>query len=220
MLQAELTKPVDVRKVKAGDEVTAKVTQDVKADGKVVVRKGSQLIGHVTEAQARSKERADSKLGIVFDKAVLKGGQEMAFNGVVQALAPPAQAAESTGLEESSMSRASPSGGGGSSRSGGGLVGGVTSTATGAVSGATHTVTGATTNTVNGTLSTAGGVAGGLTAQGNLTSASRGAIGLEGITLNSTTQGNAQGSVVSSASRNVKLESGTQMLLQVSGAAH
>ncbi len=88
-LQAELAKSLDCKKAKPGDEITAKVTQDVKADGKVVVHKGSKLVGHVTEAQAKTKDNAESKLGIVFDKAVLKGGQEMAFNGAVQALAPP-----------------------------------------------------------------------------------------------------------------------------------
>src|SRR5262249_33769894 len=181
---------------------------------------GSQLFGHVTEAQVRSKDHADSRLGIVFDKAVLKGGQEMSFTGTVQALAPPAQAAAATGVEESAMLSSAPSAGGSSRSGSGGLVAGVPSTATGAVSGATPTVTGAATSGVNGTLSTAGGVAGGLTAQGNLTTASRGAIGLPGLTLNSATQGSAQASVVSSTSHNVKLESGTQMLLQVSGASH
>ena len=69
-LQAELSKSLDAKKAKPGDEVTAKLTQDVKADGKVVMHKGSRLVGHVTEAQAKSKENAESKLGIVFDKAV------------------------------------------------------------------------------------------------------------------------------------------------------
>ena len=95
-MQAELTKSIDAKKVKSGDEVTARLTQDVKSsDGTVVMHKGSRLVGHVTEAQARSKANAESKLGIVFDKAVLKGGQEMAFNGTIQALAPPVQAAAS-----------------------------------------------------------------------------------------------------------------------------
>src|SRR5262249_23328804 len=219
-LQAELTRPLDARKAKPGDEVTAKVTHDVKADGKVVIRKGSQLLGHVTEAQARSKEHADSSLGITFDKAVLKDGQELSFNSTVQALAPPAQAAAAVAADESTMISGPPAGGDSSARSSGGLVGGVASTATGPVSGATHTVTGTTTSAVNGTLSGASGVAGGLTAQGNLTTASRGAIGLQGLTLNSATSASAQGSVISSTTRNVKLDSGTQVLLQVTGAAH
>src|SRR5262249_8950693 len=158
----ELTKSLDARKAKPGDPVSAKVTKDVKSDGKVVVHKGTTLVGHVTEAQARSKEHADSKLGIVFDKAVLKGGQEMAFNSTVQALAPPLQAAAAARGEESSMISAPAPSGGGMSRpsGGGGLVGGVAGTAAGAVSGAPQTVgstTGAVTNTVGGTANAAGG---------------------------------------------------------------
>src|SRR6266567_2858006 len=116
-LQAELTKSLDAKKAKAGDEVSARVTQDVKSDGKVVVHKGSRLVGHVTEAKARTKEDTESKLGIVFDKAVLKGGQEVAFNGVIQALAPPAQGAIPLSGDESSGLSA-PVGGGGSSGGG------------------------------------------------------------------------------------------------------
>jgi hypothetical protein len=225
-LNAELTHSLDAKSCKPGDQVTARLTEDVKSDGKVVAHKGSKLVGHVTEAQARSKDNADSKLGIVFDKAVLKSGQELSFNGAVQALAPPVNAGLSAaGDESSSIGAAGPSGGGGARRSsggGGGLLGGVsstvgaaTSTTTGAVGGATGTVTGATTGAVNGTT----GLAGGLTAQGRLTSASQGAIGLQGLTLNSATAAAGQGSVVTSASRNVKLESGTQMLLKVTGSA-
>src|SRR4029077_3010540 len=101
-LQAGRTKPLDAKKAKSGDEVSAKVTQDVKSNGKVVLHKGSKLVGHVTEAQAKSKENAESKLGIVFDKAVLKGGQEVAFNGVIQAVAPPVQGALSVAGDENS----------------------------------------------------------------------------------------------------------------------
>jgi hypothetical protein len=218
-LNAELAHSLDAKSAKPGDQVTAKVTEDVKSNGKVVIHKGSKLVGHVTEAQARSKESADSRLGIVFDKAVLKGGEEVSLNGAVQALAPPVNATLSAAADESSSISAPSPGGGGAPRSGGGgLLGGATSTATGAVGGATSTVTGTTTGAVNGTLSGATGVAGGLTTAGRLTSASQGAIGLQGLTLNSVTAANAQGSVISSTTRNVKLESGTQMLLKVAGS--
>lgn len=211
-LQAELTKPLDAQKAKPGDEVTAKVTEDVKSNGKVVVHKGSRLVGHVTEAQARGKGQAQSTLGIAFDKAVLKGGQEMAFNGMVQAIAPPVRGSLAGAGDESTMigGGAAPRSGGGRSGGGGGLLGGVGSTATGVVPGVTSTAGTA----VNGTLSGTTGAVGGLTAQGNLTNASRGAIGLDGLNLNSATAAGAQGSVITSASRNVKLDSGTQMLLQ------
>jgi hypothetical protein len=226
-LSAELTHSLDAKSCKPGDQVTARATEDVKSDGKVVVHKGSKLVGHVTEVQARSKDSADSRLGIVFDKAVLKSGQELSFNGAVQALAPPVNAALSaTGDESSSIGAAGPSGGAGGARrssgGGGGLLGGVgstvggaASTTTGVVGGATTTVGSTTTGAVNGTT----GLAGGLTAQGRLTNASQGAIGLQGLSLNSATTGTAQGSVVSSTTRNVKLDSGTQLLLKVTGSA-
>src|SRR5258708_8358685 len=125
-LQAELTKPVDAKKAKSGDEVTAKLTQDVKADGKVVMHKGTKLVGHVTEAQAKSKENAESKVAVVFDKSVLKGGQEMSFSGVIQALAPPVQGTlAATGDESGNLGSGMGSGGGssmGGGRSGGGLA--------------------------------------------------------------------------------------------------
>jgi hypothetical protein len=55
----------------------------------------------------------------------------------------------------------------------------------------------------------------GLSAQGTLTNASCGVIGMQGLSLNSVSAATAQGSMISSASRTVKLESGTQMLLQL-----
>jgi len=42
---------------------------------------------------------------------------------------------------------------------------------------------------------------------------------MQGVALNSAAAGSAQGSVISSASRNVKLDAGTQMILQVAGSA-
>src|ERR1700748_1188606 len=81
-LQAELTRSVDAKKAKAGDEVTAKVTQDVKVNGSVVLQKGSKLEGHITEAQAKTKD-GESKLGVLFNVAVSKSGQEIALNGVI-----------------------------------------------------------------------------------------------------------------------------------------
>jgi hypothetical protein len=221
-LQAELTKPIDAGKAKPGDEVTAKLTQDFKSDGKVVFHKGSKLVGHVTEAQAHSKNNAESRLGIVFDKVQPKGGEEASINAMVQALAPPVHGTLASSADESLNAPAmggSHGGGGG----GGGLLtgvgGGATSTlgsTVGTTSNVASGVTGGVTSNVSSTVSGAAGT--GLSAQGTLTNASRGAIGMQGLSLSSVSSANAQGSIISSASRTVKLESGTQMLLQLSGA--
>src|SRR5215510_8068077 len=215
-LQAELTKTLDAKKTKAGDEVTAKVTQDVKSDGKVVVRKGSKLVGHITEAQARSKENAESKLGLVFDRAVLKDGSEVSFNAVVQALAAVQAAPISVGSDDTGMmggsaggNRPAPMGTGGS------VVGETTNTlgsTVGTVGNTAGSVAGSAAGAANGTVNS-----GGLAANGALTSASHGVFGMKGVALSSATSGsaNTQTSVISSTTQNVKLDSGTQMVLQV-----
>lgn len=205
-LAAELTKSIDAKKAKPGDEVTAKLTQDVKSNGKVVIHKGSKLVGHVTEAQARSKENAESKLGVVFDKAVLKGGQEVAFSGVIRALSAPVEV-PTTSLGGGNVDR-NASGGGG--RGIGPVpMGGATSTANSTVGSGT----GAVGNTADASVNSGGGTL------NNLDAASRGVIGMDGVTLNASAVGSGQGSVLSSPSRNIKLDSGTQMILQVTGSA-
>ena len=222
-LQAVLTKPVDAKKAKPGDQVTAKLTQDVKTNGKVVLRKGSKLTGHVTEAQARGKGQSESKLGLVFDKAQLKGGEEASINAMIQALAPPVRSTAMADADEmGSMSTPAPMGGSGPKVGGGGLIGGVTGGATSTVGDATGPVgnVGGAVGGINSTVnSTAGAASGGLNAEGALTSGSRGVIGLQGLSLNSVSAAGAQASVISSATHNVKLESGTQMVLQVTSTA-
>jgi hypothetical protein len=214
-LQAELTKSLDAHKAHAGDEVTAKVTEDVKTNGKVMVHKGSRLVGHVTEAKARTKSDAESRLGVVFDHAVLKDGSQVSLNAFVQAVAPRSELAASSAFDDSVGGVSRPSGGGGGGRSGGGgLLGGVAGTATSTVGVATNTVgsvSGAAGGTVNSTVGSAAGFG----------SASHGVIGLQGISLNSVSSAtaNGQASVLSSTTRNVSLDSGTRMILQVSGSA-
>lgn len=222
-LQAELTKSIDAGKAKSGDEVTARLTQDFKSDGKVVYRKGSKLVGHLTEAQAHTKQHAESKLGVVFDKVQPKGGEEASIHAVVQALAPPARGMLDSSVDQN-LSAPDMGGARGGGGGGGGLLGGVAGGATSTVGGVAGTagnvaggVTGGVASNVGSTVSGAAGT--GLSAQGTLTSASRGVIGMQGLSLNSVTGATADASVISSATRTVKLDSGTQMLLQLSGAA-
>lgn len=229
-LQAELTKSLDAKKAQPGDEVTAKLTQDVKGSGQVVLHKGTKIVGHVTEAQAKTKENSESKLGIVFDKAVLKGGEQMSFNGVIQAMAAPVQGTVSAGGDEAGNLGGGMGSGGGTAIGGGRSGGGIAAPLGGAGSGAVNSTLGSATNTVNNTTgSVAGSATGavngsvnqatGVAANGAINSATRGVVGMQGIALNTAAAGSAQGSVISSASRNVKLDSGTQMVLQVTGAA-
>ena len=52
---ATLDAPVDSKKSKPGDAVTAHTTETVKSDGKIVVPKNTKLVGRVTQASARAK---------------------------------------------------------------------------------------------------------------------------------------------------------------------
>src|SRR5437762_9453062 len=58
---AELTKTLDAKKLKAGDQVTAKISDDVSSGDAVLIIRGSKLIGHVTEARAYSKGGPESR---------------------------------------------------------------------------------------------------------------------------------------------------------------
>ena len=84
-----LVKGIDARKNKAGDNVIARTTEDVKSEGHVLIPRGSQVIGRVSEAKARTTEEPESVLGIIFDQAVLKGGREIPLALTIQAVAPP-----------------------------------------------------------------------------------------------------------------------------------
>src|SRR5690348_3548530 len=86
-IPATLSKPIDARKAKSGDQVVARTTQDVRSDSGVVIPRGSRLIGHVTDAKAKAKGDSESALGIAFDQAVLKNGQQIPLNANIRALA-------------------------------------------------------------------------------------------------------------------------------------
>ena len=200
---AALSSPIDSKKCKPGDPVNARTTEAAKSEGKTVIPKGSKLVGHVTQASARAKGESESSLGIMFDKAILKNGQEIPLNNVtIQAIASAESGASAAGADMDTMGGMGASAAGSGTASGRGALGGVTSTAGGAV--------GAVTNTA----ANAGGVAGGTlnsaaNAGGSIAGASKGAVG----GLNAAGSNATQGSVITSAGKNVHLDSGTRMLL-------
>lgn len=216
MLRAVLVKPVDARKCKEGDQVMAKVTEDVKADGQVIIKKNSKLIGHVTQAKARSKGEAksESSLGIVFDKAVLKDGREVPMHAGIQAMAAAQNTASLSAAED--MSGMSSTAVHQSAGAGGGLMGGVGSTVNNTAGSVGPTV-GSTANTGLGAAGAATGNLGSTaSAATQLNSNSTGMIGLSGLNLVTAASNSTQGSLITSTSKNVKLDSGTQMLLRIS----
>ena len=218
-LNATLTKPVDARTAKPGDEVLATANEDVKSDGRVIVKKGSKLVGHVTtarplgRAQGSASGAADSQLGIVFDRAVLKDGREVPLNASIQALAAAGSSA-SAGMNDVGAGLGHSAGSARSS--GGGLVGGVAGGAAGTVGGLGSGAGGAVSSSVSGAAGVLGkspGAVGGFNAAGQLTSGSKGVFGMKGVDISSAAVGSTEASVLSSSARNVRLDRGTRMLL-------
>jgi hypothetical protein len=217
VIPARLTKTLDSKKAKEGDQVVAKTTSNVKAAGDVVIPKGSKLLGRVTRADARASGESQSALGIAFERAILKDGREMPLHVVIQAVAAAETATAASLNDDAWISSGTSAGASGGGSAGGGLLGGA-----GATAGA---VTGAATNTVGNTVSTAAqtgaGVAGGVAgsagqagATAGLTSNTSGVIGLQGLTLETQASNSTSGSVIASEGKSVRLESGTRLMLR------
>jgi hypothetical protein len=250
-MNATLLHPVDARKNKPGDPVRARTTGASQSPDGTPLPKGTELVGHVTQTQSRTKNQPESDLGIVFDKAVLKNGQEVPINGAIQAVAAARNSASAAdnfgdaGLDGGSMAggglaavgsagpgRAGSVGGGGGLSGVGRSVGSATAPVSNAGSsarGAAGTTTGAVGSTAATVAPTAGaagtmtrGVTGGLNAAGELTSNSQGVFNLQGLNLAtaaSSATGAAQSSLLTSGTKNVHLESGTQLLVSATSAA-
>ena len=229
-INAALSQPVDAKKNKPGDPVTAKTTSATNSEGNVVIPKGTKLVGHVTEAKPRAKGESESALGIVFDKAVLKNGHEIPLNVAIQALAA-SQTAASSSLAQDDLPASGGAVGGataGGRASGGAALGGLGSTAGATARTVTNTAAnvggvadGAVNSTPNVTGTAAGttrGAVGGVNGAGRLTSDSRGVFGFGGLNLTSAASNSTQGSLITSTNRTVHLDSGTQLLLVAQGA--
>jgi hypothetical protein len=208
-IDATLASSLDAKKNKPGDRVEALTTQDAKQHGKIILKMGTHLVGHVTQAQARARGRSQSQLGIVFDHAVLKNGDEVPFNATIQALAVAQSSTTAAAGADDTMA------------SGGGLIGGVASTA-GATAGSVMNTGSSVPVNAGGTLNTATrstGAIGGLTSEGRLASNSSGVFGLEGLSIDSAASSATRGSMIVFYTKNVHLDSGTQILLSASGQA-
>jgi hypothetical protein len=205
VIPVQLTKGIDAKKAKAGDEVEARVTIDMKANnGEVVVPKDTKVMGHVTEAQAHTKDQRESQIGLAFDHAVTKDGQNVSLPMSVQAIISPQALNQGNSnsndsapaASNSSASQPSPA-----TQPGG--MGGNMSPNRAPSSSAT----------AGEPEASSGNNSGNNHSTPPITGNTQGVVGISDITL-SAGQGN-EGSVVTSDKKNVKLDNGTLMLLRV-----
>jgi hypothetical protein len=193
VIPVQLLKSIDAKKAKTGDEVTTKVTQDMKNNaGTIVVAKDTQILGHVTEAQARSKEQKESHLTIVFDHAVSNNGEQIQTPMSIQAIvaAPNRNPAVQTFGRDQPFNSAA--GGAAGARAG----------------------MGGTAAQTPGLKQPQGSESADSQAQQSITRNTQGVLGIPNLKL-SAAPDPAQGSLVSSEKENVKLDGGTFLLLRV-----
>ena len=197
VIPVQLTKSIDAKKVKTGDRVEAKVTQDLKSStGVLVVPRDTKVMGHVTQAQARNKEQKESQLGLAFDHAVMKNGGDVPLPMSIQAIiAPP-----SPNDANAAPSAESPNAAAGNAPTTGSARPGATPQQSPVPASNTGTAPADAQNSAN--------------ARQAITGDTQGVVGMPNVKL-LPAQNAAQGSVLSSEKNNVKLESGTFLLLRV-----
>jgi hypothetical protein len=206
ILPIELDKSVDAKKAHQGDAVVAKIDQDLLSNGKIVVPRNSKVMGHVTEAKASSHDAKNSTLGITFDKIVVKDAPEVPLNATVQGIGAPisTNANSGYGSDMGGPAQSNPSGMNGSSPMGGSGNMGHTSSPS--------AMGGSGNNNNNGGMPNGPSDEGMPTGQRStpLPRTFQGVSGLKGLSLSQ----DQQGAIITSEDHNVKLETGTQILLR------
>lgn len=205
-LEAQLQSMVDVKKSKVGDEVVLKTTKTIKQNGEVIVPKGSQLIGRITEIKQKTKDNATSKVGMVFDRIQGKN-LDMPINASIISVATAQVSAAAGDLFAGDVS-------GGSSTSGGASSGGRSTGGNGLLGGVGSTVGGV----VNTTTSTVGSVAGTAT---NTVGQTTGTLGrtVNGLQISQSASGSASSSsTISAQGKDVKIEKGATFQLRLDGS--
>src|SRR5579862_4744927 len=213
---AVLTKPVDSGKAKPGDPVSGRITQAARTTDGTAIPEGAALVGHISEVRTRGNGQASSAIGIAFDKAVTRDGREIPLRNVgIRALAAAEGAGSTSAGDSGTMMGGGAMTGGASGRGGGGLVGRTGGAVGGTLGGGLGTAgaaTGSLGGTARGALQAGPGAVGGLDASGMLRSNSSGVFGLRDVSLASGASSAAQGSLVTSTGKSVRLDQGTRML--------
>lgn len=169
----ELEGKLDSKTAKVGEPVMLRTTQKMKTAAGFIIPRGSRFIGHVTDVQAHERGHEQSTMGVVFDRAELKNGQNIAIHSVIESVGPSAAQLEAASMANDDAF-AGPAGGAvGSGAAGGRAGGGLFGGGAGVVGGAASAVGGVG----SGVASTAGEARSALNAGGSTLDASGGLAG-------------------------------------------
>ena len=185
IIVTELLKNLETKKLAVGEEVECRVTQDLLYQGKVIIPHDARVAGRVTEAVASSKDQPESRLGLLFEKVILKDKRELSFQypAVIVAIAPPFRKGYISTTRPDEMPVQMQKG----TSSGGSVVGALSSNSS---------LAGANIRSTTGVIS----------------GADRGVINLRDLALKSTPQ---NGAVIVSLKGDIRLTQDTQFVLRV-----
>jgi len=191
-VSAQLTRSINSRHAKVGDEVVAKTTENARLADGTRLPKGSRLIGHVTQVQAKSRAEHDGELAFSFDHAILRNGREVPIHAVMESVSAPRPPSISDDAMAQGDAGAGPAMGGGGMRGGvsrgGGLLGGGGG---GVVGGAAAPVGDALNGTAGAAGNLAGNTASGLNAAGNGAVNSAASLGRNSADLGGSAEGDS-----------------------------
>jgi hypothetical protein len=88
-VRVRLQKGVQLKNARVGNIVTARLMQDIKVQGEMVLPKNSQFAGRVVEATSREAGDGITRLAFVFERAVLKDGKELPLYAALQGVIMP-----------------------------------------------------------------------------------------------------------------------------------
>jgi hypothetical protein len=199
LLRVELEKPIDSKKAKVGDPVLAKTTDDLNSVPPGLATKGCQVVGHIVEVTPHQGD-TPSTIRIVFDKMILKNGADMALPAAIKAVGFAEEFNPATDSEV--IDSMGGNGFGRGTNQGQGISGRGGSTAVVGSGGGNPNI--GTGRVASGGIGTPGA------SGAKLPFNAKGAIGMSGVSL----EAGAQDSILIAKKKNVKLDSGMQMILK------
>jgi len=215
---AKLMDTLDARRNKAGDKFTAETTETVRYGRSVILPRGTIIEGHVVRRSISTHGPDRAALFLQFDKAILKNGQETVMNAGIQALAvgPNASATVETAAGDDPDAEAPV-------RNDPAMVRGALPLATNLNADGTAKNKVAVSREPGDsrmTISEPPAVdlpltQGAFTKHGQLTSDSKGALGAPDIRIYTPLSEGSDGTVMMSTKKNVRLESGTRILIVI-----
>ena len=195
---AELEKQLESKTATLNQEIVLMTLNDVIVDGKIVIPKGSKLIGQIADPSAKQNDSGKNALAIRIDKAVTPSGAEIPLQAIIAAIKAPTDDSLTSDPQYDMMHSNEPK-----------MTGASTSATT--ASGSLPASSKANSTAAVATAEIKGGMSNGTP----LTAESQGVIGYEGITISWSLTSPPPLTLFVSKSKNIKLKAGTQMLLRM-----